>query len=51
VTDFDVTPSPVMTSSGRTTKIPGPSGPLPTPRIIEEPFSILPTSAVSATSS
>jgi hypothetical protein len=45
VTDYQITPSPVMTSSGRTTKIPVPSGPLPTPRIIEKPFIVLPTSA------
>jgi hypothetical protein len=43
VTDFEISPSPVMTSSGRTTKIPVPAGALPTPRIIEQPFTVLPT--------
>ena len=43
VRDYDITPQPVMTSSGRTTRIPVPSGPLPVPRIIEEPFRVLPT--------
>jgi hypothetical protein len=43
VRDYDITPAPVMTSSGRTTKIPVPSGPLPTPRTIEPPFTVLPT--------
>ena len=43
VTDFDISPTPVMTSSGRTTKIPGPAGPLPAPRTIETPFKVLPT--------
>ncbi len=43
VRDYDITPQPVMTSSGRTTRIPVPSGPLPVPRIIEQPFKILPT--------
>jgi hypothetical protein len=43
VTDYHISPVPVMTSSGRTTKIPVPSGPLPTPRIIEPPFKVLPT--------
>jgi len=43
VTDFEISPEQVVTSSGRTTKIPVPSGPLPVPRIIEEPFRILPT--------
>ena len=28
VRDYDITPQPVMTSSGRTTRIPVPSGPL-----------------------
>jgi len=43
VRDYDITPDPVVTSSGRTTRIPVPSGPLPVPRIIEEPFKVLPT--------
>jgi hypothetical protein len=46
VTDFDISPSPVMTSSGRTTKIPVPTEPLPTPRIIEPPFKVLPTNRI-----
>ncbi len=48
VTDFDITPEPVLTSSGRTTKIPVPTGPLPTPRLIERPFKVLPTNVVAA---
>ena len=47
VTDFEITPAAVMTSSGRTTKIPVPAGPLPVPRTIEEPFTILPTQYVA----
>ncbi len=47
VTDYEISPAPVMTSSGRTTKIPVPAGPLPTPRIIEDPFTILPTQNVA----
>jgi len=43
VTDFEISPEQVVTSSGRTTKIPVPSGPLPVPRLIEEPFRVLPT--------
>ena len=46
VTDFDITPEPVLTSSGRTTKVPVPTGPLPTPRLIERPFKVLPTTAL-----
>ncbi len=47
VTDFEITTAAVMTSSGRTTKIPVPAGPLPVPRTIEEPFKILPTQHVA----
>ena len=43
VRDYDITPDAVMTSSGRSTKIPVPTGPLPTPRTIEPPFTVLPT--------
>ena len=43
VTDFEISPEQVVTSSGRTTKIPVPAGPLPVPRLIEEPFRVLPT--------
>ncbi len=46
VDDYDITPAPVMTSSGRTTKIPVPAEPLPVPRVIEPPFTVLPTSAI-----
>ena len=43
VRDYEISPEQVVTSSGRTTKIPVPAGPLPVPRIIEEPFRVLPT--------
>ncbi len=43
VTDYEISPTQVTTSSGRTTKIPLPAGPLPTPRTIEPPFKVLPT--------
>jgi hypothetical protein len=45
VRDYRVSDRPVVTSSGRTTKIPVPEGPLPTPRLIEQPFTVRPTSA------
>ena len=43
VRDYEVSDKQVLTSSGRFTKIPVPTGPLPKPRLIEQPFRILPT--------
>ncbi|MEO7421419.1 MAG: hypothetical protein ABIU87_03375 [Ornithinibacter sp.] len=43
VRDYDISPGLVPTSTGRPTKIPVPQGPLPTPRLIEEPFTVRPT--------
>jgi hypothetical protein len=45
VRDFEISPKMELTSSGRYTKIPIPAGPLPIPRLIEQPFQILPTPA------
>ena len=36
--DFDISPAPVTTNSGRATRIPVPVGDLPRPRLIEPPF-------------
>lgn len=43
VRDYDISPEMVTTSAGRSTRIPVPQGPLPTPRLIEEPFTVRPT--------
>jgi hypothetical protein len=43
VRDYEISKAPVVTSSGRTTKIPIPTEPLPVPRLIEQPFRVLPT--------
>ena len=43
VRDYDISPEMVTTSAGRATRIPVPQGPLPTPRLIEEPFMVRPT--------
>ena len=42
VRDFDISPKMELTSSGRYTKIPIPAEPLPVPRMIEQPFRVLP---------
>ena len=39
VRDYEISPTPVRTT-GRPTKVPLPAGPLPTPRLIEAPYSI-----------
>jgi hypothetical protein len=44
VREYDISPKMVLTSSGRFTKIAVPSEPLPTPRLIEQPYQVLPTS-------
>ncbi|MGB7820447.1 MAG: hypothetical protein WBL35_17135 [Ornithinibacter sp.] len=43
VRDYDISPEMVTTSAGRSTRIPVPQDPLPTPRLIEEPFTVRPT--------
>ncbi len=43
VRDYDISKTMVTTSAGRATRIPMPQGPLPTPRLIEEPFIVRPT--------
>jgi hypothetical protein len=45
VRDYDISPGMVDTSAGRPTRIPVPRGPLPTPRLIEQPFLVRPTVA------
>jgi hypothetical protein len=44
VREYAVSDKMVLTSSGRFTKIAVPSEPLPTPRLIEQPYQVLPTS-------
>ena len=43
VRDYEISDKQVLTSSGRFTKIPIPAEPVPTPRLIEQPFRVLPT--------
>ena len=43
VREYTISDKQVLTSSGRFTKIPEPAEPLPTPRLIEQPFRVLPT--------
>jgi hypothetical protein len=43
VRDYEISDKMVLTSSGRFTKIPVPAEPVPTPRLIEQPFRVLPT--------
>ena len=48
VRDYDISPGLVETSSGRPTRIPVPTGPLPVPRLIEQPFTVRPTAPADA---
>jgi hypothetical protein len=43
VREYSVSEQMVLTSSGRSTKIAVPDEPVPTPRLIEQPFQVLPT--------
>jgi len=43
VRDYAISDRQVLTSSGRYTKIPIPTGPLPKARLIEQPYRVLPT--------
>ncbi len=43
VREYEISPQAVPTSRGRPTRIPVPTEPLPVPRLIEEPFTVLPT--------
>ncbi len=43
VREYEISDKMELTSSGRYTKIPIPAEPLPTPRLIEQPFRVLPT--------
>jgi hypothetical protein len=45
VRDYDISTDLVETSAGRPTRIPVPQGPLPVPRLIEQPFLVRPTAA------
>ena len=44
IREYEISEKMELTSSGRYTKIPIPGEPVPTPRLIEQPFRVLPTS-------